>query len=365
LSAISARFEKLDSCFSLTIDSVVMKAAVWNGPYELSIKQAPRPSPASGEVLIKTKVVGICGSDREVFEGRFKQAIPPLILGHEGGGMVEEVGPDVRKLKKGDRVIVEALLSCGECENCQKSRYNLCVHHKVFGMIGVPGEYADYFAAPEKNCHILPEKVSWEEAGLIDTLAGPVHGISRLDVPLRGSVAVFGPGPAGLFFCRLAKLRGAATVFLVGTRDNRLDYGKSYGADLAINANKKDAVEQILGATGGRGVDIVIEAAGSEKALNDGMKVLIKGGQLLVYGVFGGGPIAVDIQPIQINEYSIIGINGYPYKYPLTIKLIEDGLVDVKSLISHRFSLEQLPDIFSSGFIAERRENYMKGVVLF
>ena len=342
-----------------------MKAAVWNGPYELSIKQVPRPSPASGEVLIKTKVVGICGSDREVFEGRFKQAIPPLILGHEGGGMVEEVGPDVRKLKKGDRVIVEALLFCGECENCQKSRYNLCVHHKVFGMIGVPGEYADYFAAPEKNCHILPEKVSWEEAGLIDTLAGPVHGISRLDVPLRGSVAVFGPGPAGLFFCRLAKLRGAAKVFLVGTRDNRLDYGKSYGADLAINASKKDAVEQILGATGGRGVDIVIEAAGSEKALNDGMKVLIKGGQLLIYGVFGGGPIAVDIQPIQINEYSIIGINGYPYKYPQTIKLIEDGLVDVKSLVSHRFSLEQLPDLFSSGFIAERRENYMKGVVLF
>ena len=342
-----------------------MKAAVWNGPYDLSIKEVPRPSPASGEVLIRTKAVGICGSDREVFEGRFKQSIPPLTLGHEGGGIVEEVGPDVQKLKKGDRVIVEAVLSCGQCENCQKGRYNLCVHHKVFGMIEVQGEYADYFPAPEKNCHILPSKVSWEEAGLIDTLAGPVYGVSIIDIPLQSSVAVFGPGPAGLFFCKLAKLRGAAKVFLVGTRDSRLDYGRSYGADLTINANKKDAVEQILAATGGRGVDRVIEAAGSAKALNDGMKVLIKGGLLLIYGVFGGGPIAVDIQPIQFNEFTIFGINGYPHKYPQTIKLIEEGLVDVRSLVSHKFSLEQLPDLFSSGFIAERRENYMKGVVLF
>jgi threonine dehydrogenase-like Zn-dependent dehydrogenase len=95
------------------------------------------------------------------------------------------------------------------------------------------------------------------------------------------------------------------------------------------------------------------------------MKVLRKGGLLEVYGVFGGGPIPVDIQPIQIHEFLVVGINGYPNKYPLTMRLIEEGIVDVKSLVSHRFSLGQLPDLFASGFIAERRENYMKGVVLF
>jgi L-iditol 2-dehydrogenase len=342
-----------------------MKAAVWNGSYDLSIKQVTRPSPSDGEVLIKTKVVGICGSDREVFEGRFKQSIPPLILGHEGGGIVEEVGPGVRNLKKGDRVAVEAMIYCGYCENCLKGRYNQCARQKVIGMIGVPGEYADYFVAPEKNCHMLPSNVSWEEAGLIDTLAGPVFGISSVNVPLRGSVAVFGPGPAGLFFCKMAKLRGAAKVYLIGTRDSRLDYGESYGADIVINVNKKDAVDEILRDTGDRGVDIVIESAGSAKALNDGLKALTKGGSLVIYGVFGGGPVAVDVQTIQINEFSILGINGYPNKYPQTIQLIEEGLIDVLSLVSHKFSLEQLPDLFSSGFIAERRENYMKGVVLF
>lgn len=342
-----------------------MKAAVWNGPNDLSIKQVPRPSASEGEVLIKTKAVGICGSDREVFEGRFKQSEPPLILGHEGGGMVEELGPGVRRIKKGDRVIVEALLFCGQCDNCLAGRYNLCINHKVIGMIGWQGEYAEYFVAPEKNCHVLPSKISWEEAGLIDTLAGPVHGVSSINIPMQGSVAVFGPGPAGLFFCKLAKIRGASRIYLIGTRDNRLGFGKSYGADIILNAKREDAVKEILKDTGGKGVDVVIESAGSEKALNDGMKVLRKGGLLMIYGVFGGGPIPVDIQPIQLNEFLVVGINGYPNKYPLTMKLIEEGIVDVKSLVSHKFSLEQLPDLFASGFIAERRDNYLKGVVLF
>ncbi len=220
-----------------------MKAAVWNGPYRLSIQDVPLPSASEGEVLIRTKAVGICGSDREVFEGRFKQSVPPLILGHEGGGMVEEVGPGVRRIKKGDRVIVEALLFCGRCDNCLVGRYNLCINHRVIGMIGWQGEYAEYFVAPEKNCHVLPAKISWEEAGLIDTLAGPVHGVTSIDIPLRGSVAVFGAGPAGLFFSRLAKIRGASKVYLVGTRDNRLEFGKRYGADIILNAKREDAAE--------------------------------------------------------------------------------------------------------------------------
>lgn len=342
-----------------------MKAAVWNGPFKLSIEEVPRPSPTEGEVLIKTKVVGICGSDREIFEGRFKQSIAPLTIGHEGGGVVEEVGPGVSGLKKGDRVIVEALLFCGKCENCLRGRYHLCAHHRVLGMIGANGEYADYFVAPEENCHPLPDAISWKEAGLVDTLAGPVHGMTSIDVPLKSSVAVFGPGPAGLFFCRLAKLRGAAKVYLVGTRENRLNFGAHYGADVVLDVAKQDAVGEILTDTSGRGVDIVVEAAGSEKALNEGISVLKKGGVLVVYGVFGGGPVAVDIQPIQINELTLVGINGYPFKYPLAIELIRDGRVDVKSLISHTFTLDELPEVFTSGFIAQRREGYMKGVVVF
>ena len=340
-----------------------MKAAVWNGPFDLSIKDVTVPSPGSGEVLIATKAVGICGSDLEIYDGRFKQSVPPLILGHEGGGIVHEVGEGVSSLKKGDRVSVECVLYCGRCEYCKKGLFGLCENGGVLGMVGAQGEYAEYFVAPEKNCHLLPEEISWPEAGLIDTLAGPIYAMEKIDIPLDSSVAVFGPGPAGLFFCSLAKLRGATKVYLVGTREYRLKFGPEYGADRLVNVHEEDAVEVIHADTAGRGVDIVIEAAGSEKALNESLQVLKKGGVFLLYGVFGAGPVSVDVQLIQIYEYTVLG--SAMIKYSPAIKLIKTGMIKVENLVSHRFSLEELPTAFSSGLIEKRHENYLKGVVLF
>ncbi|MBA7633630.1 D-arabitol-phosphate dehydrogenase [subsurface metagenome] len=340
-----------------------MKAVVWNGPKDLTIKDLPCPTPGKSEVLIKTKVVGICGSDLEIYDGRFKQSKPPMIIGHEGGGIVHAVGNGVSRLKEGDRVIVECLLYCGDCDYCKEGRYCLCDNGGVLGMIGAEGEYAEFFVAPEKNCHHLPEEITWPEAGLIDTLAGPLHAIKGINVPLNSTVAVFGPGPAGLFFCRLMKMRGALKVYLVGTRDNRLELGKQYGADVTINVRRESAPEAIRKDTKGKGVDIVIEAAGSEKALNEGMSTLRKEGVLLIYGVFGGGPVSVDIQPIQLYEFTVIGSCGLDYLS--AIELIKSGAVKVKDLISHTFKLEEIPQAFSSGFIEERRNNYVKGVVLF
>jgi len=342
-----------------------MKAAVYEGPYKLAIREVKKPVPGKGDVLIKTKAVGICGSDLEIFDGRFPQAIPPLIIGHEGGGIVEAVGPEITRVKPGDRVIAECLLYCGECLNCRIGRYNLCADHKVVGMIGHHGEYADYFVVPEKNVHILPHNVSWPEAALIDTLAGPVWGIEKGNIQVGSTVAVYGAGPAGLFFCKLAKLRGAQKVYLVGTRDNRLAFGEQYGADVILNTKKDKVEEFILQDTQGNGVDVVIEAAGAASAFNSGLEVLKKGGELLLYGVLGGGASPINVQPIQMNELVIKGLNASPLRYPRTIELVSSGMISVKELISHTFRLEDLPELFSSGFIGKREDNYMKGVVLF
>jgi 2-desacetyl-2-hydroxyethyl bacteriochlorophyllide A dehydrogenase len=340
-----------------------MKAAVWNGPHDLAVKEVPEPHPSKGEVLIKTKAVGICGTDLEIYDGRFKWSEPPLIIGHEGGGVIEAVGADVSKLKKGDRVIVECLLHCGECEYCRGGRYGLCDNGGVLGMIGAQGEYAEYFLAPEENCYLLPEKITWPEAALIDTLAGPIHGFNQIHIASDSTVAVFGPGPAGLFFCKLAKLRGASRVYLIGTRDERLAMGREYGADLCLHVRRDSVEERIRQETSGRGVDIAVEVAGSEKALSEGLRVLKKGGVLLIYGVFGGGPVPVDVQLIQQFEFSVFGSCGLDYS--ASIKLIESGQVAVKDLVSHTFTLHELVEAFSNGFIQERRNNYMKGVVVF
>ena len=340
-----------------------MKAAVWNGPYDLSIKDVQVPSPSRGEVLIETKVVGICGSDLEIYDGRFKQSTPPMIIGHEGGGVVHAVGEGVSAVKKGDKVIVECVLYCGKCDYCKQGRVCLCDNGGVIGMIGAQGAYAEYFVAPEGNCHILPEGISWPEAGLIDTLSCPVYAMSKMNVKLDSTVAVFGPGPAGLFFCALAKMRGASKVYLVGTRESRLKCGPQYGADVLLNVHQENVVDIIREDTEGKGVDIVIEAAGSEKALNEGLRVLKKGGSFLVYGVFGGGPVSVDIQSIQIHEFTVLGSCGI--NYPPAIKLIQRGAIKVKDLITHTFTIEELPEAFSSGVIEKRLDNYMKGIVLF
>ncbi|MFW6180215.1 MAG: zinc-dependent alcohol dehydrogenase [Spirochaetota bacterium] len=340
-----------------------MKAAVWNGPHDLSIRDVPVPAPGLGEVRIRTRVVGVCGSDLEVFSGRYKQSTPPMILGHEGGGVVDAVGEGVSRVRVGDRVIAECMIYCGTCEYCRKGFYGICEHISVMGMMGAQGEYAEFFVVPERNCHRLPDSISWPEAGLVDTLAGPVYAMEKLNVSLEASVAVFGPGPAGLFFCRLSKLRGADRVFLAGTRDYRLRFGPRYGADRVINVREEDPVEVIQGETGGRGADIVIEAAGSQKALQDCLQVTRKAGVLLVYGVFGAGAVSVEVQPVQLNELQVIG-TATVY-YPPAIGLIESEKVQVGDLVSHTFDLHGLVNAFTSGLIEQRRDDYMKGVVLF
>ncbi len=172
-----------------------MKAVVWKVPYNLSLDETARPSPAQGEVLVKTKVVGVCGSDLDIYEGRFKQAAPPMIIGHEGGGVVESLGPGAAVMEPGDRVMVECILHCGKCEYCRDGRYGLCNNGRALGMVGADGEYAEYVTAPAQNCHTLPDEISWPEAGMIDTLAGPVHALKGIHAIKERIVAVFGNGP--------------------------------------------------------------------------------------------------------------------------------------------------------------------------
>jgi L-iditol 2-dehydrogenase len=353
-----------------------MRAVVWSGPFDLALKEVPVPTPKSGEVLVKTEVVGICGSDIEIYNGRFKQSVPPMIIGHEGGGYVQAVGEGVRSVKPGDRVIVECVLSCGRCEYCKQGRFGLCESGGVLGMVGAQGEYAEYFVAPEKNCHRLPDEISWPEAGLIDTLAGPEYAVSRLlatgyagrsgDEPgCPATWAVFGPGPAGLFFCALAKIRGARRVFLVGTRDYRLEYGPQFGADVLVHAGKENPVDVIRSGTGGKGAEVVIEAAGSETALSQCFRSVKKGGYVFIYGVFGGGPVPLDVQPIQYHELVVHGTANV--LYPPAIEHIRKRAIRVDNLVTHRLTLEELPEAFARGLIEKKLDNfgrYMKGVVM-
>jgi len=344
-----------------------MKAILYMGPKHLEfVTNIAKPVPSYQQVLVETKAVGICGSDLGIFEGEFPKINPPLIIGHEGAGIVRAVGDKVSTLKIGDHVAVSPIIHCGRCEACKQGKYNLCSSSKTIGMIDFSGEYADFFVAPEENCYLLPKKMPWTIAALVDTLAGPVHGMMEvIDIPMGSTVAVFGPGPAGLFFCRLAKLRGASSVYLIGTREERLRLGSHYGADVAINIYNDNASETIMKHTKGKGVDIVIDAAGSSKSLTDGFNVLGRGGIFLAYGVYPIKPILVDMQKVVLEEYFIYGYASNNSGYPGAIDLLNNGRIDAAPLITHTFNLEELIDAFSSGLIKNRHEGYIKGVVVF
>jgi 2-desacetyl-2-hydroxyethyl bacteriochlorophyllide A dehydrogenase len=340
-----------------------MKALVWEGPYKMKLKEVERPKPRAGEVLVKTKSVGICGSDLEIYKGGFAHAVAPLIPGHEACGIVEEVTEDVDHVKAGSRVVVDPGIFCGKCEFCRKGSYWQCDHRDILGMQQYNGAYAEYFAMPHFSCYPIPDDMDWDEAALIDILADPLHSMDMVPLQIGESVAVFGPGPAGICFVQLAKIAGASLVILVGTRDDRLALGKDLGADITINIRKENEIDEIMRFTNNRGVDVGIEASGSTQALANTFRVTRKQGRVMVFGIYSENA-SLDMQDMHRRELQIFGSSGCPWSMPRAIELIHRDRVQVKPMISHRVNLEQLEALFLQGIIEKRKDGYFKGVLL-
>jgi 2-desacetyl-2-hydroxyethyl bacteriochlorophyllide A dehydrogenase len=341
-----------------------MKALVWQGPFKMNIEEVEKPQPKKGDVLIRTKSVGICGSDLEVFRGDFAQAIPPLIPGHEACGIVEEVTQGVENVRAGDRVVLDPGIFCGKCEFCRQGAYWQCDHRGILGMQRYNGAYAEYFTVPHLSCFSIPKEIEWDEAALIDILADPLHAMDMIPLRISETVAVFGPGPAGICFVQLAKIAGASTVILIGTRKERLALGSKLGADITINITQEDVIETVMQITNGRGVDIGIEASGSTQALAETLKVTRKQGRVMVFGIYSQNA-SLDMQDMHRRELKIFGSSGCPWSMPRAIELISNKRVQVKPMISHRVNLEQLEILFTQGIIEERKEGYFKAVLLF
>jgi len=340
-----------------------MMALVWEGPYEMKLKEVEKPQPSTGDVLIRTKSVGVCGSDLEIYTGGFAPAKAPLILGHEACGVVEEVTDGVDNVRAGDRVVIDPGIFCGRCEFCRKGSYWQCDYRDILGMQTHNGAYAEFFVMPGMSCYPIPADMDWDEAALIDILADPLHAMNMIPLRIGETVAVFGPGPGGICFVQLAKIAGASTVILIGTREERLELGMKLGADITININQKDAIDEILNITHGRGVDVGIEASGSTRALADTLKVTRKQGRAMVFGIYSENA-SLDMQDMHRRELTIYGSSGCPWTMPTAINLIADHKIEVKPMITHRVNLEELENLFNDGVIEQRKEGYFKGVLL-
>lgn len=238
-----------------------MKAGVVHAREDIRYEEQKKPQPKEGQVLIKVKYTGICGSDIPRVNGSACHFFPN-VLGHEFSGTVCEIGDGVKDLKAGDRVAGVPLVPCMECEDCRKGDYSLCRHYSFIGSREF-GSFAEYVVVPEKNAVKFPEGVSFEQGAFFEPATVALHGLERLSYKGGKTVAVLGGGTIGLFVMQWAKIYGAREVVVFDIADERLALGKRLGATAGINTLEDDFMERAHAITDGAGFDYVYETAGN------------------------------------------------------------------------------------------------------
>jgi 2-desacetyl-2-hydroxyethyl bacteriochlorophyllide A dehydrogenase len=312
-----------------------MKAAVITEPGRLEIATVEDPTPGPREVVVQVSGCGLCGTDLHILQGEFAPKLP-IIPGHEFAGEVVAVGTDVTELSPGARVAVDPSLYCFECHYCRIGRNNLC---ERFGALGVTvsGGAAEFVTVPVANCVVLPEHVRTADAALIEPLSCAVRGYDVLRSQLGAHVLIYGAGTMGLMMLELAKRTGAVSVDVVDLNPDRLATARQLGCTAdAVSADEFDRP---------RGWELVIDATGNAKAIQDGLSRVGKGGTFLQFGVSDYAARAV-IEPYKIynQEITITGSMAVLHSYERAAELFSTGVIDPDVFISDRLPLTSYPD---------------------
>jgi L-iditol 2-dehydrogenase len=340
-----------------------LKAAVLYAPYDLRIEEMPIPEIGYGEVLVRIRAVGICGSDVHFYTtGRCSGFIvkEPLVLGHECSGEVVEVGDGVNNVKVGDRVVVEPGFPCGRCHYCRIGRYNLCPNVVFYGAPPTHGAFREYSPAKASFVYKIGGHMSFEEAALIEPLAVGMQAVKRSGMESGSTAAVFGCGPVGLLTLQAALTSGASPIIAIDPVEYRVELAEELGAMYTVNPTRIDVVEYVDRLTNGMGVDVVFEVSGNPKAFNDALRIIRRGGVLVQVGMFEEN-VTFDPALIIDKEVDIRGVFRYANVYEQAIKLVSSNRVKLKPLITHIFPLDRIKDAFN--VIIEKRDNPVKVIV--
>jgi len=341
-----------------------MKAAVKTANGKVEMMDVPIPTPGPDDVVIKMSMCTVCGSDmhfvdefaNEMLSFAFPgpHVLPQgLLMGHEGVGTIHEAGSNVKSLKPGDRVLASCLVGCGKCHECMVVDHSVCSGggRVLFGC------QAEYYLVPfaEVNVAKVPETVSDEHAILIsDILSTGFGAIERAKAGFGDSVAVFAQGPVGLCATAGARARGCGLIIAVDAVPERLEMSKKFGANVVINAKEEDAVQKIMSLTGGKGVDVAVEAVGTQATFEACTRVVRRGGTVSSVGVYGLTPqISMPtLAPSFLHRQIITTLcpSGRDRMEHL-IDLVANGNVNLEPLFTHRMKLDEAPaayDLFRS-----------------
>jgi alcohol dehydrogenase, propanol-preferring len=324
-----------------------MNAAVMheiNKPLE--IEDAATPELEYGEVLVKTKACGMCGTDLHILDGTGYKPKLPHILGHEPSGIISDLGDGVTKFSKGERVIPNIFFTCGECFFCRTNRETMCTNFGGALGVGINGAYAEYFKAPAKNLFALPENIPFEQGGVIaDAVVTSVHAVRRrAQVKADDCVAVIGVGGVGQSVMQVAKHAGAK-IFGIVRRPEKVELGYKFGADQMIDSSREDVASRIQNLTNGRGVDITIDNVGSEATFREALAATHRGGRIVLVGETEDS-IPLSTFRLCVNELDVLGSRSGGRQDTIeAIELVEKGFVT--PFVSNTFPLEKINDAFS------------------
>jgi D-arabinose 1-dehydrogenase-like Zn-dependent alcohol dehydrogenase len=306
----------------------------------LELQNIPIPSAGEEEVLVRVRAAGICHSDAHYRAGRSGMGTLPITLGHEVAGEVEWVGAKVTAVQAGDRVCLHYNISCGDCDYCKSGNEQFCTTVKMIGH-HVDGGYAEYIAMPARNAIPLPEEISFEEgATLMCASATALHALRRGRVREGEVVAVFGVGGLGLSAIQLAKALGAAEVYAVDIKQDKLELASEYGA-IPVDASRSDAAEEIRKMTRGKGVDVALEMIGLPVTMRQTIASLGVLGRAVIVGL---SQMPLEIDPYQTligHEAEIIGSNDHLLQeLPALIDMARRKVLDTSHVVSQRIPLD-------------------------
>ena len=327
-----------------------MKVARYYAPGDIRLEQLPEPDASAGQLKLRVRACSTCGTDVKISRSGHPNMTAPQVMGHEIAGEIVAIGDGVDRWSIGDRVQVIAAIPDGTCPDCLAGHSSICPNQLSMGY-QFPGGFAEFMIVPREVLAVdgvnrIPEHLSFAEASLAEPLACVLNGQELARVAAGDTVVVIGSGPIGCLHVRLARARGAATIILIDLNAERLAAAAALvHPDLTVATDTQDPVAAVLEATGGRGADVVITAAASGAAQEQGLRMLARRGRL---SLFGGLPkdasnITIDANLVHYRELTIVGVNGStPAHNKEALQLIASGAVPVLDLITHRLPLDQV-----------------------
>ncbi len=341
-----------------------MKALLLSEYGRLETVEVPMPRPGPEEVLVRVAACGICGSDVHGYDGSSGRRIPPIIMGHEASGTVAALGKGISGVHVGEHVTFDSTVYCGECEYCRKGQVNLCSRRQVLG-VSTPeyrreGAFAEYVVVPARIVHALPERLSLEEAAMVEPLAVAVHAVSLAGVCANDTALLVGAGMIGLLVLQALREAGCSRVIVTDIDDTRLALAKSLGATEIVNAKTADLGSEVQRITSGSGADVALEAVGSTPTIRAAIEGVKKGGTVVLIGNIAPS-VEIPLQTVVSREIRLQGSAASSGEYPRCIEMLARGSVQVKPLISVVAPLEEGSQWFER--LHERQPNLMKVIL--